>query len=163
MLAAVYAVSQATIAWIIEPLGANRVLQLQLALTPEAFLAVTREWRNAGVLDAYWRHFIFDFPHPVWYGLSLASAIAGALSFARAPASFDGLLLIPFFAGACDLVENAMHVLFLSRPASIVQPWVAISGGFTHVKWLLIGISMLSALLLVARGVAARVSRRMQS
>lgn len=160
-LGAAYLASQAAILRIIEPLGRDHVLRLQTALTPEAFLTVKQGWVDAGVLDAYWRHFLLDFPHPLLYGAFLAACLAGALRRSRAPASLDGLLLLPFVAAACDLVENSLHVLFLLRPAATVQPWVAMSGIFTHAKWLLVLVSMLAALALSLGAVrSARVKGR---
>lgn len=151
----IYAVSQWTILRIIEPLGSLNVLSLQTAMTPEAFLAIKQSWVEAGVMGAYWRHFYPDFAHPFWYGTFLAACIAAALDYARRPSSYDFLVVLPYVAGAADLVENSMHVMFLLRPETIVQPWVAISGAFTHLKW-----GLLCALLLVLGLVVGGLRKR---
>jgi len=135
-------------------------LRLQTALTPDAFLAIEQEWIAAGVLDSYWRHFVPDFAHPFWYGLFLASCIAAALDFARSPSSLDPLVMLPLIGAACDLIENGFHVLFLVEPRAIAQPWVAISGGFTHLKWLLLLASLLIAAALVGQELRRRALTR---
>ena len=160
ILGAIYLVSQRTILSILEPLDPAKVLRLQLAMSAAEFVAIKQAWINAGVLDAYWHHFVFDFPHPFFYGLFSAACIAGALRFAARPASYDFLLLFPLAGAACDLVENGLHVLFLVAPRTISDVSVAISGTFTHLKWLLMGASTLSTIALVAWGLEIRIAAR---
>ena len=153
---AIYLVSQVTIIRILDPLGTDTVLRLQTTFSPETFAAIKAAWIEAGLIDSYWRHFLFDFPHPVWYGLFLSSILAGGLNFARMPHKYDALLLVPFVAGTCDFVENSLHVWFLLDPAMVANPWVAISGAFTNVKWLLFLPSFVAAAALYLKGFALR-------
>ncbi|MCP4007523.1 MAG: hypothetical protein GY725_25365 [bacterium] len=157
-----YLVSQLTILSIIEPLDRLQVFRLQTALSPEAFLAIKQSWVDAGVLDAYWRHFVVDFPHPLWYGLFLAACAASALNFSNRPDSWNALIVLPVVAGACDFVENSFHVVFLLEPAAIAHPWIAISGLFSHVKWLLLASSILISVALCATGARIRIAKRHQ-
>ena len=157
LLGVICVVSQLTILAIVEPLDKFNVLRLQTAFSPEAFLAVKQSWVDAGVLDAYWRHFIFDFPHPLWYGLFFSACIAGALNFSESPESYSFLIVLPAVAGGCDLVENSLHVAFLLEPRTIANPWIPISGAFTHAKWFLLGLSILISLALTIVGIRTRM------
>ncbi len=153
---AIYLLSQITIITILDPLGTDEVLRLQTTFSPETFASIKAGWIDAGLLDSYWRHFLFDFVHPVWYGLFLAALLAGGLDFARASARYDFILLAPFVAGACDFVENCLHVWFLVDPGMVANPWVAISGAFTNLKWLLFLPCFVAAAALYLRGLAIR-------
>lgn len=155
---AIYLVSQVTIIRILDPLGTDTVLRLQTTFSPETFASIKAAWVEAGLIDSYWRHFLFDFVHPVWYALFLASLLAGGLNFARASARFDGVMLVPVVAGACDFVENSMHVWFLLDPTMVADPWVAISGTFTNVKWLLFLPTFFAAAALYLRGFGLRTA-----
>lgn len=153
---AIYLVSQITIIRILDPLGTDTVLRLQTTFSPETFASIKASWVEAGLIDSYWRHFHFDFPHPVWYSLFLASLLAGGLNFARMPAKYDVILLAPFVAAACDFVENSLHVWFLLDPGMVANPWVAISGIFTNIKWLLFLPCFVASGLLYRKGFALR-------
>lgn len=148
---AVYTISQAVIGGILHPLGAGKTLMAQTSLSGEAVRGILGGWKDANMLDFYARHFYFDFPHPVWYGLFLASAMAMALNRNGIPGRFNYLLAFPFLAGACDLIENMFHVAFINNFDYIVQPWVALSGIVSIAKWVLAGFSVMLICLLAAR------------
>lgn len=153
---AIYLVSQITILRILDPLGTDTVLRLQTTFSPGTFASIKAAWVEAGLIDSYWRHFLFDFPHPVWYSLFLSSLLAGGLNFARMPAKYDVIMLAPFVAGACDFAENSLHVWFLLDPGMVANPWVAISGIFTNIKWLLFLPSFVAGAVLYLKGFALR-------
>ncbi len=154
--AAIYLVSQAAILAILDPLGTDKVLQLQTTFSAETFAAIKAGWVQAGLLENYWRHFLFDFVHPLWYGLFLASLLAGGMNFAGMSSRYDPVVLVPFVAGACDFVENSVHVWFLLDPTMVANPWVPISATFTNIKWFLFLPSFVIAAALYQRGLARR-------
>jgi len=159
-LGAIYLASQWAILTIIEPLDPAKVLALQTTFSADQFRAIEQGWQSAGVLGAYWRHFILDFPHPIWYGLLSAACLALALQFAGRSERYDFLIFVPIVAAACDLVENLFHVAFLLAPGLVNDPLVATSASFTHTKWFLMAASNVALLALLAVGLALRWTKR---
>jgi hypothetical protein len=135
-LGAAYLVSQATIASILHDLDPVVVLRLQTTLSVEVFTSILDRWRAAGLLPTYWRHYWLDFPHPFLYGTLLAAALARAFDANGLDARFDRLLLVPFVAGALDLVENLCHVAMLLDTRLVTAPMVVASGLAANLKWI---------------------------
>src|SRR5690606_15133228 len=113
---AVYAVSQAAIAVIVAPLGL-RLLELQLtAVTAERVRAIFADWERAGVMDRYRAHFAIDGVHWIWYAGLLTTALCRLFERHRVPHRFDAVLLLPWVAGLCDVVENRLQRRFAGAP-----------------------------------------------
>ena len=74
--AAVYFLSQITIAQILGPLGEVTVLELQTTYSPARFLAIINHWQATDLMKHYYAHFTFDHVHPIWYSIFLSSLLA---------------------------------------------------------------------------------------
>ncbi|MBN1534169.1 MAG: hypothetical protein JXA20_15970 [Spirochaetes bacterium] len=147
---ALYLASQAIIGIVLHPLGAGKVIAAQTTLSAPLLHTVFGEWRADGLIDRYALHFYFDFLHPFWYGLFLASAMALVLNRSGAPRGRSALLALPLLAGTCDCTENIFHIIFLNQGGSVVQPWVALSGIASIAKWSLAALSIAAICLLWA-------------
>jgi len=144
VLGLVYAASQAAILAILAPLGVRRVLAAQVSVLPEGLERIFGEWVREGLLGRYRFHFALDLPHPLWYGACLLLLIARFMPFDTAPAEYRvavraprALLALPLAAAILDTAENAAHLAFLADAALIRQPWVALSGAASILKWIL--------------------------
>jgi len=152
----VYVLSQAIIGAILHDVGPLRVLRLQTTLSLQRFEAIFAELRAEHLLDAYARHFDLDFVHPVWYAISLAALLAKALDANELPVRWSGVVFLPFAAGAFDLVENVVHVHYLTTGATTA--WLVLVGGLAAIsKWALVALSWVIA---AALGIAARLRVR---
>lgn len=161
VLFGIFVASQATILWILSPLGFETVMQMQTAMSADEFQSVTQSWASDGLLHLYWLHFVFDLAHPVWYSLLFASCIAFCLNALGSSSRYDFLIFVPLVAGLCDVVENALHILFLIDADSINDPLVMTSGSITHAKFNLFRVSLLLSLVLMAWVGATRLRRRL--
>ncbi len=109
---------------------------MQTTLSAEVFAATLEQWRAAGLIETYWRHYYFDFAHPFLYGGFLSALLAKGFEVNRIPSRYDNLLLIPFVAGGFDLIENSCHVAMLSNQSLVGAPMVLLSGIAANLKWL---------------------------
>ena len=133
----IYFTSQFIIGSIINPLGVGNVLALQTTLSSDTFKEITSGWIASGQIAIYYKHFYFDNFHPIWYSIFLSLLIARAFKINGVSQSFNFIILTPFIAGICDLVENAMHIYFLSDLRRATPALVALSGTATNTKWFL--------------------------
>ncbi len=138
----IYFISQVSIAIILEPVGADAVLQLQTTFSAETFVQIIEQWKEAGTLPYYLKHFYLDFPHPIWYSIFLASLVARAMNANNFEGKFDLLILLPFVAGLSDLMENTFHLIFLTDMNRVTPQLVFVSALFCNLKWLLCGLSL---------------------
>lgn len=152
ILGIAYGVSQAIIGSILHPLGTSTVLELQTTLSVETFSQIIEQWRTAGMLDTYWRHYLLDFIHPALYGGFLAAMLAKGFDLNNVDARHDNALLVPVIAGALDLVENLCHVAMLTTPSNINAPLVVLGGTAANLKWLLVLGSLVSIAFFFLRG-----------
>ena len=139
----VYVVSQSLIAAILRPIGAADFLRLQcLGFRASDYLATFSRWEPSGCLAAYRAHLWPDDLHWIWYAVFLTSLLARLLQVNCVPARADVVLLLPWAAGLCDLIENCLQHLFLSVPrwGAVVDPLPLISTVASDLKWLLIAI-----------------------
>lgn len=144
--AVLFVASQASIGAILRDVGPARVLRAQTTFSKETFLAIVGEWQREGVMPQYYRHFIPDFVHPVWYALLFAALLARGLDRQGLPERWNAVLLLPFVAGAFDLVENCLHLLFLSDLGAVTQPLIALSALASNLKWALLAVSLVVVL-----------------
>jgi hypothetical protein len=153
-----FVVSQALIAYTIRDLPPEKLIVLQTTFSKMKFLSIIGTWKLAGVLPQFKAHFYFDFFHPVWYGIFLASLIALALNANAVARRFDGLMFIPFAAAALDVVENVVHVLFLLDIRRVTDATVFIGASAACLKWALAGAGVLIVAGLTGKLVAGRLS-----
>ncbi len=159
VLGVVYVASQATIAWILRDLGLGQVLEAQTTFSKATFLALVHDWEAARLLPRYREHFLFDFLHPLWYGLLLAGLLAKGLDRSGAAERWNGLLLVPLLAGLMDLAENAFHLRFIADLEAVTQTQVTLSALAANLKWALVAASL--ALILSLRPWRAAATPRL--
>lgn len=147
----IYFTSQFIIGSIIHPLGVGNVLALQTTLSSDTFKEIASGWIAAGQIGIYYKHFYFDNVHPIWYSIFLSLLIARTFKINNVNPKFNFFILSPFIAGICDLIENAMHIYFLSDLGRATPALVALSGIATNVKWFLAfsGVGVVSILVVV--------------
>ena len=131
-----YFASQLKIASIVHPLGID-VLRLQTTLSSDTFKEIASSWIASGQVGIYYKHFYFDNFHPILYSIFLSLLIARTFKINNVNPKFNFIILTPFIAGICDLIENMMHLYFLSDLQSATPALVALSGTATNTKWFL--------------------------
>ncbi len=147
---ALFVVSQATLAVIVQPLGAD-MLRVQTTLSAASVQAIFARWDAAGLLPRYAFHYRIDMIHPLWYSLLLAAGLAKGFAANAVPARWNILLLLPFLSGACDIAENLVHLTFLANRANITPDAVLLGNGAALVKWTLAGSGVLAVAILAIR------------
>ena len=140
-LGAAYLVSQMIIARILEPIGRETFLKLQLCFSEPFYLDTFRAWEATGQMAAYRAHFFMDAFHPVWYTLFLISLLGWVLNSRGLSDRWNWMLILPIAAGLSDELENLMQGFFLSG-IGITQPLVILSSMFSLAKWTLAFISL---------------------
>ncbi len=153
-----FVVSQGVIYYTIRDLPPEKLVVLQTTFSKMKFLSIIGAWKLAGVLPQFTAHFYFDFFHPVWYGIFLASLMALALNANEVSRRLDGLLFIPFAAAALDLVENIVHVMLLSDIRTVTDAKIFIGASAACLKWALAGIGVLIVVILAVRWAFGRLS-----
>ena len=145
----IYFTSQFIIGSIIHPLGVSNVLALQTTLSSDTFKEIASGWIASGQIAIYYKHFYFDNFHPIWYSIFLSLLIARTFKINGISPSFNFIILTPFIAGVCDLIENMMHLYFLSDLRRATPALVAFSGTATNTKWFLSlsGVAIVSILI----------------
>lgn len=155
LFGAAFLISQLVIGVIVAPLGPS-MLMAQLTLSAAQVRELFALWESAGVLGAYAAHYRFDLLHPLWYSLFLGALLAKAFNAYRMPATWNFVLLMPFAAGALDILENLVHLSFLADRANITQAAVLIGNGAAILKWLLALSSFSSAAILALKAARQR-------
>lgn len=148
LFGAAYLASQIAISITVHALGSEMLLA-QVLLSAERVRALFEGWQARGLLDTYAAHYRYDTVHPLWYSVALAAMLAKALTRARAPGALDRWLLVPFVAGALDVLENTVHQRFVADLGAITQANVFLANGAACLKW---------ALVAAALGMLARLS-----
>lgn len=146
----IYFASQITLGTIVHPLGPD-MLVVQTTLSADDVRAIFATWEAAGLLDTYASHYRFDMIHPLWYSLFLAALLAKGLNANALDARWNRLLLMPFAAGACDVVENFLHLGYLADRATITASNVLVSNGAANLKWALAIASVIAVISLAVR------------
>jgi hypothetical protein len=118
-------------------LGVGNVLAIQITMSSDTFKEIASDWIASGQIAIYYKHFYFDNFHAIWYSIFLSLLIARTFKINGVSPSFNFIILTPFIAGACDLIENAMHLYFLSDLRRATPALVALSGTATNTKWFL--------------------------
>ena len=145
----IYFTSQFIIGSIVHPLGVGNFLALQTTLSSDTFKEIASGWIASGQIGIYYKHFYFDNVHPIWYSIFLSLLIARTFKISGVSPSFNFIILTPFIAGICDLIENTMHLYFLRDLRRATPALVAFSGIATNTKWFvsLSGVAIVSILI----------------
>lgn len=144
----IYFASQIKIASIVHPLGID-MLRIQTTLSSDSFKEIASGWIASGQIGLYYKHFYFDNFHPIWYSIFLSLLIARAFKINNINPKFNFIILTPFVAGVCDLIENMMHLYFLADLKRATPVLVALSGLATNTKWFLAlsGVAIITILI----------------
>jgi hypothetical protein len=145
-----YFASQIKIASIVQPLGID-MLRIQMTLSNDTFKEIASRWIASGQVNIYYQHFYYDNFHPLWYSIFLSLLIARTFKINNVSPKFNFIILTPFVAGICDLIENMMHLYFLADLNRATPALVALSGTATNTKWFLSlsGVAIVSILFVV--------------
>lgn len=154
---AVYFASQAAIGVLVHPLGPE-MLGVQTTLSAERVREIFAAWDAAGLVDTYAAHYRYDMIHPLWYGVFLAAMLARGFDANRVPASRNWLLLLPFVAAGCDVLENLIHQTFIADRANITTAAVLIANGAALTKWAIAGGSVVAVVALALNALRRRES-----
>lgn len=145
----IYVISQTIIISLLEQIGGPLILTLQVTwFTAADYVATFSEWDAAGLMEIYRAHLVFDDFHAIWYAVLMAATLATLMKNTGAGDGWTKLLVIPFAAGFCDMVENGIQHIFLTGTSysTIVDPLPAITTIMSITKWSL----SLAALSLIA-------------
>lgn len=145
-----YFTSQITIIVLAHPLGPD-LLVVQTTLSADHVRAIFAKWQAAGLLSVYASHYRFDMMHPLWYSLFFATMLAKGFNANRVAARFNALLLLPFVAAGCDVIENLLHLSYLADRANITTGNVLISNGAAILKWTIAASCVVAVGLLAGR------------
>lgn len=129
-----YVLSQLYSSALAAPLGPG-VLAVQLTLSASQVRELLDLWEGAGLLGAYAAHLHADLLQPLWYAPLLGALLAKAFNAYRMPARWNAVLLMPFAAGAFDLLENLVHLSFLADRERIGMATVLFGNGAAILKW----------------------------
>ncbi|HBI47391.1 MAG TPA: hypothetical protein DDX93_01510 [Smithella sp.] len=144
----IYFASQIKIASIVHPLGID-MLRIQTTLSSDTFKEIASGWIASGQIGLYYKHFYFDNFHPIWYSIFLSLLVARVFKINNISPKFNFIILTPFVAGICDLIENMMHLYFMADLKRATPALVALSGTATNTKWFLAlsGVAIVSILI----------------
>lgn len=132
-----YLISQIIIGDILHDMGPLKFIKAQTTFSKSAYVEQVREWQKAGLMEDYRLHFYFDFLHPVWYSLFLSAWMSLVFNLNRLSNRYNGILVLPFMAGAMDLVENCFHVRFITSLETISSWMIVVSALASNLKWAL--------------------------
>jgi hypothetical protein len=158
LFGAIYVVSQVIIATVVDPLGPERMVGLQVTgFAPADYIATFSAWKAEGVMDFYHTHLIFDDVHWIWYTIFLSVALALSLDAARLPDRWNVILTFPLIAGINDWFENGLQHVFLNADGypMVIDPLPAISTTASIIKW----VFFLGSFLLIAGIQLSRLRR----
>ena len=149
LFAVLYFTSQIIIGSILHKLGTLNALALQTTLCSEKFKTIALRWIASGEIADYYRHFYFDYFHPIWYSIFLSLLIARVFKINHVNSKFNWFILTPFAAAICDFFENTMHLYFLADLNRATPLLVALSGFATNTKWALAALGVITVTILV--------------
>jgi hypothetical protein len=155
-----FVLSQGVIAYTIRDLPPEKLVVLQTTFSKMEFLSILGAWKMAGVLPQFKAHFYFDFFHPIWYGVFLASLMALSFNANGVSGRLNGLLLVPITAAVLDLVENVVDVMLMHDIRRVTDTTVFIGALAANLKWMLAGVGVLIVVLLSARRLFAGRRRK---
>lgn len=121
-------------------------LDAHLSYTPQQAYQALEAYEPAGRMQYARTILLLDIVFPVVYALLLSLLAARGLVHAF-PASprIQSLALLPFAAMLCDWLENGCILVLLARFPQRLDGLAAAAGGFTLLKWIVLGLSVLLA------------------
>lgn len=142
--------------------GGLGVVYLQLSFSKKIFESILASWGSEGIklfISTLW----LDFLYPLSYSFMISSALAHVFtrnlgqeqSFSTQQVLF---IAAPFAAALFDYLENILHYIIITQRLFTETLILGASISAT-VKWVLIGISLLT---LVGQVAQARFSKRQQ-
>ena len=153
-----YAVSQAAILVILEPLGTGPPA-FQFSFGSKSLGNIIAAWGDPGVA-VFMNHLYIDFLHPVIYSsfmFFLLCYLRMKLPVSKISEDIPVYFLLPFAAAAVDLGENFLELAIISRHGD-VPGWMALLNGLlSSSKWALAAASMAIIALFAARVAAGRI------
>ncbi len=125
------------------PENAPGIIAIQFCASPETFMAVLKQWGEAGV-TGYREHLWLDYLFPASYAIFFASLIAWlerkrTISTGKIPIIF----IFPLAAGLLDWLENTIHLQLLENPAVVNGVLVLIAFVISFTKWLLLIVTVI--------------------
>lgn len=145
----IYFTSQIIIGSILHDIGTLNALALQTTFSRDMFMSIAVGWLASGEIEMYYKHFYFDFLHPLWYSILLSLLIARSFTLNQVNPKFNFMILTPFMAGLCDLVENSMHVYMLADLDRATNSLVWFSGLAANTKWFLAFLGLGTSIFLI--------------
>jgi len=149
----IYLASQANI---VRLLGstAERLVALQTATSHARVIEVLAAW-TAEDRAHFAAHLPFDLAHALIYPVVLVLSLALGFRAAGVPRRFDGLLCLPFLAGALDEVENFAHHVAVQAAPDVPFWAFAVGSPASILKWTI----AFTALLALPALIVARLKR----
>ena len=120
---------------------------IQFTFTEPAFRAVLAQWTPSGVA-LFKAHFLMDFPFLLSYAALGQQLATRTTLFARLPTSARMRLALTLpLAAVADAAENCLHLFLLCGDGPFARWLYAGAGAVASVKWLLIGVFVVCALM----------------
>lgn len=146
LFSGIYLLSQFAIGMILHPLDPLLVFELQTTFSVDTFARIVDGWISRGLLPRYLSHYYLDLIHPLWY----ASALYYILQWVEQRRAIEGkiarvVVVLPWVAGGCDVLENSMHIVMLVVLKDVTSWGVIVGALAANTKWTLVAFSLLYA------------------
>lgn len=130
-------VSQAIVSALSLP-NLENTLRLQFIMRPDEVRTFIESW-SAEEWAGFWRHYKWDFIHPIVYSYCLL-VLAVNLEIEKTRLFRCRILIVA--AAIFDYLENIFHILGLRNSDHLVDSWVVAGGFFALSKWSFISITI---------------------
>ena len=146
-LLALVGIANTIIVVILGPSLAQKLLKLQLTLSPIDFRKQTANWTDTDIAR-FKGHFVLDwFVYPILYSLFGIAWLAAEV-YARGDQNGSSLLFrigskLSFLGGACDVVENTLHLSIIHRFRGAADWIIVAAATFSLFKWVIVSIGLL--------------------
>lgn len=146
-----YLISHIAITLTLRGIDSLQFMKVQTTFSADNFREIVLYWNDNGVLEAFRKHFYFDYFHPLWYSIFLAAFMSKVFSLNKVNNRVNFFLLFPFIAGILDIIENSLHLYIISNIENISAIIVVISGTVSNHKWLFVLVSIYVILRMLIR------------
>ncbi|WP_430459671.1 hypothetical protein ACQUQU_10685 [Thalassolituus sp. LLYu03] len=151
LFAILFIASQAAIVTTLQAGNAEALLiKLQLTFDASTFNQLLGN-ATAAQIQALQQHYLFDYVHPVWYGMMTLCLLSWLMTLNQLPARWNWLFIPAIVFPALDVVENTLHSPWIYLHSTASDPWVLIAGLAASIKW-----SLALVYLVLAIGLAVR-------
>jgi hypothetical protein len=138
ILIMVFALSQATIAFILGPKVGHDLgpIQILTFFQPNLFREITSQWGMDEKMR-FEKHFIVDYWfHPVLYSLGFISWVTRETYVAkRSPLPYFLFIAVPAVGGLCDIMENSIHYDIMRNGFVASDESIQLASFFSLMKW----------------------------